>query len=193
MFDIIAPPSIIPRGFITNLCVFPLATSGTYSHQFLIRYRRDICGLIQRKQRRTQQQRTEERNEADHVKPVLRDSCELEAVSYSSSLEEKTDGNRSQVLGRGEASEFEEGASMQGLASSTAISVFDCVSDLCRANHAILLRSDRSGWLQTHESSLMAYCYTATGAAEKTRRGDHHNGNYSSAEIDREIITTFKV
>jgi hypothetical protein len=63
------------------------------------------------------------------VKPVLRDSCELEAVSYSSSLEEKTDGNRSQVLGRGEASEFEEGASMQGLASSTAISVFDCVSD----------------------------------------------------------------
>jgi hypothetical protein len=166
-----------------------LAISGTYSHKFLVRSRRDICGLIQRQQKITQQQN----NKVDRVKLELSDSCELESVSYSSWLKDITDGNRFQLLGQDKAGEYEKG-SIQGLASNTAMAGFDFVSARRRAlKNVILLRSDRSSWLQTHDISLMAYCYTATGTDEKTSKRGMNNGQYSSAEIDREIITTFKV
>jgi hypothetical protein len=127
------------------------------------------------------------------VKLVLRDSCELETAIYSLWLKDITDGNRVQLPRKGEAGECEKG-SIQRLASTTAITVFDCVSARRRdVKNDILLRSDRSSLLQTHDSSLMAYFYTATGMDEKTRKRGMHNGQYSSAEIDQEIITTFKV
>jgi hypothetical protein len=152
--------------------------------------------LIQRQKKRTQQQNKEpkqERNEPDHVKLELSDSCELESASYSSWLKDITDGNRFQLLGQDKAGEYEKG-SIQGLASNTAMAGFDFVSARRRAlKNVILLRSDRSSWLQTHDSSLMSYCYTATGTDEKTSKRGMHNGQYFSAEIDREIITTFKV
>jgi hypothetical protein len=144
--------------------------------------------LIQRQQKLTQQQ-----NKVDRVQLDLRDSCELESVSYSSWLKEIPDGNRFQLLGQDKVGECEKG-SIQGLASNTAMAAFDFVSARRRAlKNVILLRSDRSSWLQTHDSSLMAYCYTATRTDDKTSKRGMHNGQYSSAEIDQEIITTFKV
>jgi hypothetical protein len=144
--------------------------------------------LIQRQKKRTQQQNKEPKQERNEP-----DSCELESASYSSWLKDITDGNRFQLLGQDKAGEYEKG-SIQGLARNTAMAGFDFVSARRRAlKNVILLRSDRSSWLQTHYSSLMAYCYTATGTDEKTSNRGMHNGQYSSAEIDREIITTFKV